>query len=337
MSVYMSYNDNAVTMRCTTLQHESYSVPWHVVAIFAVLTSAFFGTVLPILGRRVEAFRAPEYVYAVGKSIATGVVLGVAVIHMLEPANESLTSECLPDAIRNLSNPLAYIICLASVAAMHSLEACLRVFFENRAAANFAHPESEESEHLLSGSDGGYHHHHPIVLIDDAATTSGVNLLSAVLLEFGVSLHSIFVGLTVGVSADAELFTLVCALCLHQFFEGVALGSRLVEASLTPTAEYIFSAVFVLSAPFGAAVGVMVVCEHLVSTNGSSYLLMQGILDSVCAGILLYLGFQLLVSDFYSELHTYSRKVRFPRLFLIVMLLGLWSGLIIMSLIGQYL
>lgn len=340
MSIYMSYNENAVPMRCNALQHESYSVAWHVVALFVVLGSSFVGTVLPILGKRVDAFRVPEYVYAIGKSIATGVVLGVAVIHMLEPANEALTSECLPNVIRNLSNPLAYMICLASVAAMHSLEACLRVFFENRATANFAHIESEESEHLLSGSDGGGnggHHHHPIIFIDDPETTGGMNLLSAILLEFGVSLHSIFVGLTVGVSADSELYTLVCALCLHQFFEGVALGSRLVEASLTPKAEYVFSAVFVLSAPFGAAIGVMIICEHLVNTNGGSYLLTQGILDSVCAGILLYLGFQLLVSDFYSDLRQHSRKVRYPRVFLTAMLIGLWSGLIIMALIGQYL
>lgn len=337
MSVYMSYNENDVPVRCTALQHEKYSVAWHVAALFVVLGSSFFGTILPILGKRVEAFRVPEYVYTIGKAVATGVVLGVAVIHMLEPANESLTSECLPDGVRNLSNPLAYMICLGAVAAMHTIEVCLRVFFENRFSANFASVESEESEHLLSGSDAGHHHHHPIVFLDDPEVAGGMNLLSAILLEFGVSLHSIFVGLTVGVSADAELYTLVCALCFHQFFEGVALGSRLVEASLTPKAEYVFSAIFVLSAPFGAAVGVMIISEHLVNTNGASYLLTQGILDAVCAGILLYLGFQLLVSDFYADLRLQSRKVRYPRVFLAAMLVGFWSGLVIMALIGQYL
>ncbi|KPA84447.1 putative cation transporter [Leptomonas pyrrhocoris] len=336
MSTFMSYNEQGESMRCTALHHESYSVARHIAALFAILAGSFLGTVLPILGKRGDRFRVPDYVYAVGKSIATGVVLGVAVIHMLEPANASLTSECLPDAIRNLSNPLAYMICLAAVAAMHSLEACLRTFFENRTASNFARVESDENEHLLSCSDIG-HHHHPVIYVDDPETTSGVNLLSAVFLELGVSLHSVFVGLTVGVCADAELYTLVCALCFHQFFEGVALGSRLVEASLTPKTEYVFSAVFVLSAPFGAAIGVMIVCEQLVNTNGSSYLLTQGLLDAVCAGILLYLGFQLLVSDFYSDLRAHSRGVRFPRLFLTAMLLGLWSGLVIMALIGQYL
>lgn len=335
MSVYVPHNESAMQMRCKAPHHESYSIPLHIAALFVVLGSSLLGTVLPILGKRVEAFRVPEYVYAVGKSIATGVVLGVAVIHMLEPANESLTSDCLPDAIRNLSNPLAYIICLTSVAAMHSLEACLRMFFENRPAANYAHLDSE-NEYLLPSSDGG-HHHHPNIFNDAPETTGSMNLLSAILLEFGVSLHSVFVGLTVGVSADAELFTLVCALCLHQFFEGVALGSRLVEAFLTPKTEYVFSAVFVLSAPFGAAIGVMIISEHLMNTNGSAYLLTQGILDSLCAGILLYLGFQLLVGDFYSDLHTHLRNLRFPRVFLAAMLLGLWAGLITMSLIGQYL
>ncbi|KPI86579.1 putative cation transporter [Leptomonas seymouri] len=278
----------------------------------------------------------PGYVYAIGKSIATGVILGVAGIHMLAPAYKSLTSDCLPDTARNFSNPLAYMICLASVAAMHSLEACLRVFCESRTDDVSAHMESRETEPLLPCSDGS-HHHHRVILVEDRKTVRGVKLLSAILLEFGVSLHSIFVGLTVGVSADTELYTLVFALCFHQFFEGVALGSRLVESSLTGQAEYIFSALFVLSAPLGTVIGMIVVCEHLINTNSPSYLLLQGILDAVCAGILLYLGFQFLTSDFYTDLQTYSRNVHLPRLFLAAMLLGLWSGLFIMSLIGQYL
>ncbi|CBZ37476.1 cation transporter, putative [Leishmania donovani] len=333
----MTHNGTPWPPSCEATENENYSSAWHVVALFVILGCSLLGTVLPILGKRVSAFRVPEYAYAIGKSVATGVVLGVALIHMLKPANESLTSDCMPSALRNFSKPLAYIICIASVAAMHSLEACLRVFFDGYGAVRDLPIASGESQHLLSGSQAGGHHFHPSApAFDSWKSSGGLQILSAVLLEFGVSLHSLFVGLTVGMCADAELYTLMCALSFHQFFEGVALGSRLVDAALTLRTEYVLAAVFVLSAPLGTAVGIMCVCEHIINTKGSMYLLTQGILDSVCAGILLYIGFQLLVGDFYADMQSTVHNVRSPRGFLLAMLVALWAGVSIMALIGQY-
>ncbi|KAK7196488.1 cation transporter [Novymonas esmeraldas] len=334
----MDPGDAAPSANCAAPHSEDYSVVWHVVALVVVLGCSLGGMALPILGRRVSALLVPEYVYAMGKSVATGVVLGVALIHMLQPANESLTSECAPAAVREASNTLAYIICLASVAAMHSLEACLRIFFDDDGAALNSPIMSEESEHLLSSPDtAGRHFHRPVHVCNDGELPGGLQILSAVLLEFGVSLHSVFVGLTIGVCPDSELYTLMLALSFHQFFEGVALGSRLVDAALAPRTEYVFAAVFVLSAPFGAAVGILCVFEHVINTKGSSYLLTQGILDAVCAGILLYLGFQLLMTDFYVDVRTHIQRVRAPRTFLLAMLLALWGGIGVMAVIGQYL
>ncbi|CAJ1035705.1 putative ZIP Zinc transporter [Leishmania shawi] len=334
----MDYRDTPWSPSCEAPKSESYSIAWHVVALFVVLGCSLFGTVLPILGKRASTFHIPEYAYAIGKSVATGVVLGVALIHMLEPANQSLTSECLPSAIRNLSNPLAYTICLISVAIMHSLEACLRAFVQDCSAVLNSPITSEESKHLLSGYKAGDRHFHPPVpALDDSEDPVGLQILSAVLLEFGVSLHSLFIGLTVGVCADAELYTLMCALSFHQFFEGVALGSRIVDTTLSLHTEYIFVAVFVLSAPFGTAVGITCVCKQVINTKGSSYLLTQGILESVCAGILLYIGFQLLMDHFYTDVRSNIHSVRSPCGFVLVMLIAFWAGVSIMVLIGQYL
>ncbi|KAG5493753.1 hypothetical protein JIQ42_02128 [Leishmania sp. Namibia] len=334
----MNYSGASWSPSCEAPQSEHYSTAWHVVALFVVLCCSLFGTVLPIVGKRASAFRVPELTYAIGRSLATGVMLGVALIHMLKPANESLTSECMPSAIRKPSNPLAYIICLASVAAMHSLEACLRAFFDGCGTFLISPIASEERRHLLSGSKaGGHHFHSRVPAFDDPQGSDGMYIFSAVLLEFGVSLHSLFVGLTLGVCADAELYTLMCALSFHQFFEGIALGSRLVDAALRPRTEYVFAAIFVLSAPFGAVFGIICVHENVINIKGSSYLLTQGILDSVCAGILLYIGFQLLLSDFYADVRSTIHSVRSPRGFLLAMLVALWVGVSAMAFIGQYL
>lgn len=53
-------------------------------------------------------------------------------------------------------------------------------------------------------------------------------VLSIIFFECGASIHSIFVGLAIGVCPDEELWTLCIAIVLHQFFEGVAIGASLV-------------------------------------------------------------------------------------------------------------
>lgn len=48
--------------------------------------------------------------------------------------------------------------------------------------------------------------------------------ITAYVLELGIALHSLIIGLTLGVAADAEFLTLLVALSFHQFFEGFALS-----------------------------------------------------------------------------------------------------------------
>lgn len=55
-------------------------------------------------------------------------------------------------------------------------------------------------------------------------------VIAAVCMEFGVTLHSVFVGLAVGFTTNDELKPLLVALIFHQMFEGMAMGSRLVDA-----------------------------------------------------------------------------------------------------------
>lgn len=55
-------------------------------------------------------------------------------------------------------------------------------------------------------------------------------VIAAVCMEFGVTLHSLFVGLDVGLTTDRSLKPLLIALVFHQMFEGMSMGSRLVDA-----------------------------------------------------------------------------------------------------------
>ena len=57
--------------------------------------------------------------------------------------------------------------------------------------------------------------------------------MCAQVLESGIAFHSVLIGIALGVSdSPCTIRPLLAALTFHQFFEGVALGSCLLQASL---------------------------------------------------------------------------------------------------------
>lgn len=117
------------------------------------------------------------------------------------------------------------------------------------------------------------------------------------ILEFGVIFHSIFIGLTLAVSGE-EFIVLYIVLVFHQSFEGQALGSRLASIEWpqgkrwTP---YLLGAGYALSTPIAIAIGLGV--RSTFSPGSRDFLIVNGVFDSLSAGILIYTGLvELMVS-----------------------------------------
>lgn len=110
------------------------------------------------------------------------------------------------------------------------------------------------------------------------------------ILEFGVIFHSIFVGLTLAVSGS-EFDTLYVVLVFHQTFEGLGLGSRL---AVTPWPKrkrwtpYFLAIGYGLSTPIAIAIGLGVRNTYVPGSQKS--LIVNGVFDSISAGILIYTG-----------------------------------------------
>jgi zinc transporter 1/2/3 len=153
--------------------------------------------------------------------------------------------------------------------------------------------------------------------------------------ELSFTLHSVFIGLACGVVSDSGLRALLVALTFHQFFEGVSLGARLAESALPAPTDVAFTAVFALSAPLGIATGVGVVSTAALNVNGATFLIAQGTFDSICAGILLQIGFSMLIKDLPDDLAAQEGEgahLRRAALFAAV-----WVGACAMAYIGAYL
>ena len=120
-------------------------------------------------------------------------------------------------------------------------------------------------------------------------------LTAITILEFGVIFHSIFIGLTLAVAGE-EFITLYIVLVFHQTFEGLGLGSRLAatpfpsakSAGLQRFTPYLFAIAYGLSTPIAIAIGLGV--RETYAPGSRTALIVNGVFDSISAGILIYTG-----------------------------------------------
>lgn len=145
------------------------------------------------------------------------------------------------------------------------------------------------------------------------------------ILEFGVVFHSIFVGLTLAVAGE-EFKTLYVVLVFHQTFEGLGLGSRL---AVTPWPKnrlwtpYIFGLAYGLSTPISIAIGLGLRMTY--APGSQTALIVNGVFDSISAGILIYTGLvELMAHEFmFSQ---YMRRARIGEVLSAVGLMCLGAG-----------
>ncbi len=118
----------------------------------------------------------------------------------------------------------------------------------------------------------------------------GVQMTSIFILEFGVIFHSIFIGLTLAVAGE-EFVILYIVLVFHQTFEGLGLGSRLAIIEWPQGKEWmpwVLGAAYGFTTPIAIAIGLGV--RKTFVPGSTEYLMVNGIFDSISAGILIYTG-----------------------------------------------
>jgi zinc transporter 1/2/3 len=70
------------------------------------------------------------------------------------------------------------------------------------------------------------------------------------------------------------------ALCFHQFFEGIALGSTIVAADFTSILKRVlYALIYGITTPLGIAIGIAVRTTYVANSPAS--LLTEGILEAV--------------------------------------------------------
>ncbi|CAD6220577.1 unnamed protein product [Miscanthus lutarioriparius] len=120
----------------------------------------------------------------------------------------------------------------------------------------------------------------------------------AQVLELGIVVHSVIIGISLGASEDpSTIKPLVVALSFHQMFEGMGLGGCIVQAKFKLRSIVTMVLFFCLTTPVGILVGIGI--SSVYNEDSPKALIVEGILNSVAAGILIYMALvDLLAEDF---------------------------------------
>ncbi|KAK0239072.1 ZIP-like iron-zinc transporter [Armillaria nabsnona] len=306
-----------------------------VASIFIILVGSTFGALFPVLAKNSSWLHVPKSVFDFAKYFGSGVIIATAFIHLLSPALDALSSDCLADGWQVYVNlpifsfslhvltvaphqPYALALCMLSIFSIFIVE--LIAFrwgtkklaeigmrhdaHGHEAGGHAAHgPEGnlayqtegnvDESKLKISDSKLDVEDQQHRVL--DSAMTQ---IIGVAILEFGVTLHSVLIGLTLAVDPDFKVLFVV--LIFHQTFEGLGVGSRLAYLDLPPKyrwAPYAGAALYGLTTPIGIAAGLGVRTTYNPDSTTAS--IVSGTLDALSSGILIYTGLvELLAHEF---------------------------------------
>lgn len=159
-------------------------------------------------------------------------------------------------------------------------------------------------------------------------------LTAIFILEFGVIFHSIFVGLTLAVSSRSEFPTLYVVLVFHQTFEGLGLGSRLASIPWPKSKKwtpYMLAMGYAISTPIAIAIGLGI--NNTFAPGSATTLIVNGVFDSISAGILIYTGLvELMAHEFMFS--NYMQKASIKTVLAAFFTMCLGAGL--MALLGKW-
>jgi zinc transporter 1/2/3 len=156
--------------------------------------------------------------------------------------------------------------------------------------------------------------------------------VTAYTMELGCIFHSVIIGVGVGVITEDRhlVVTLMIALAVHQGLEALALGSVLALTGFHAIKKISMLLMYSITTPIGIGVGIAVSSSY--DPESSTSKAVQGTLNGMSGGMLLYIGmYQLIAEEFSREDLLVKPRLRvgmYAALCLgaaVMCILGVWS------------
>ncbi|KLO06653.1 ZIP zinc/iron transport family [Schizopora paradoxa] len=298
-----------------------------IASVFIIMATSMFGALFPVLARRSGLRHViPHNVFEFAKYFGSGVIIATAFIHLLDPATDELGSPCLGGAWQVY--PWALALAMFAIFCIFFLE----LFAFRWGSAKLAKLGMTYDAHGLGGAEHSHQHGEvaeqrpdddsdlekklgpggmttiePSSVLDDSALAQITGIF---ILEFGILLHSVLIGMTLAV--DPNFKVLFVVIIFHQMFEGLGLGSRLAFLKLPPGYNYVAvvgALLYGITTPVGIAAGLGIRTTYNPDSTKAS--IVSGVMDALSAGILIYTGLvELLAHEFLfnKEMNNASNK-----------------------------
>jgi zinc transporter 1/2/3 len=220
-------------------------------------------------------------VFRAFKVFTGGLLLSVAVLHLLVDARANLSTEIVIEATNDY--PITEVILLAGV----SFPPFMGVLVKYLIAFTTKYPSVHETapkDASLLGVPPAF----DTTPTDGALCThehfgSGMLTMTKLwILEISVAVHSIAIGFALGTEENADTIkALLIALCFHQLCEGFILGYATLERGLQRQLVLLLIVIFSLSTSVGVVIGILVKStDDLVTVDGA--------VNAFAAGCLVY-------------------------------------------------
>ncbi|GAV56966.1 Zip domain-containing protein [Cephalotus follicularis] len=206
-------------------------------------------------------------------------------------------------------------------------------------AAHHGHNHGQDACHGFTRKHGheherghqyGHDHGHSHGFDSNEDSDGGVrHVVVSQILELGIVSHSVIIGLSLGVSqSPCTIKPLIAALSFHQFFEGFALGGCIAQAQFKTLSATVMACFFAITTPGGIGVGTAI--SSIYNPNSAGALIAEGILDSLSAGILVYMALvDLIAADFLSKKMSCNFRLQLVSYCMLFLGAGLMSSLAI--------
>jgi zinc transporter 1/2/3 len=304
-----------------------YGMGLHIAAIFIIFAVSAAGTLLPLAAKRFQV-SSDSVVMEALFAFSFGVVIATGLIHMINEGIERLGNECLGSVVEEYE-ALGPAFVLITLVVMHFIECESSVFFMGRAPAlghahvhgHDHHEQDEESaavviatpeqQHPGTPTDVDYHAKNEDVTAakhEDDTKRAIRRQIATAIFELGVIFHSIIIGLDLG-----------------------AIGGSALKSIQSRSKLFLMNFAFAITTPIGLVIGIAIRTTY--SSSSTTALWVEGILDCVAGGILLYTG---LVELMTYNLTTNDKFLSRPTAQRLSIHLALWLGAGAMALIGKW-
>ena len=280
----------------------NYDLGLHIGSIFVIGAFSFLGTVIPLVLKKY--FSMSSLIFQSAKLVGAGVILSTAFNHLLAESFETLTSPCSGIDFFALAGVCALMgvlfTLIVQLIASEALTSVVARQETDSATATLNNGDdlshNNHTNDILNGANGASSreveclgdikiiqigesavqddscrkiHSHPAHIDSGHDHSHGglivhSNRVTAYLLELGIGLHSVLIGISLGLARD-EFTSLFIALVFHQFFEGIGLSSVVSEAKFSKKWIAIGLVVFCNFS------GLLIIFRHSVYSNWNHY------------------------------------------------------------------